>query len=181
MQNNHGFTLLELIIAITLLSVIYAIGANYINIQANTDRSQGNCLRANLQNIETVILNYQQSKGDWPDADNSTCSTYPVDFKKNCMPDIIPSYMVASPVTSSCCSWPYSYYLYTKDSSGKVYLCVKAENLNKNQWNALKYILTRLDEDKAYINTACGASSSITPLPDNAPAGTVYLTWWISK
>ncbi len=178
-NNQYGFTLLELIVVITLLGIAFTIGASYINIQANANRSQANCLKTSLQNIETVLLNYLQSKGNWPDADNSTCSTYPVDFKEICMPDVIPSYIVASPVTLSCCNWPYLYYLYTKDS-GKIYLCIKTEDLNKDQWESLKYILTKVDEGKAYINTSCGADDNMT-LTDAPPSGTVYLTWWVSK
>jgi len=184
-NQGKGFTLVELLIAITILAVILSISMSYNSQEGQREILFSNKIESQLSSLESALETYNEARDEYPSKDDTNCSNeYPVNYSESCLPDLIPSFLVAVPKPQPTLNFiNEEYYQYYKDDD-IVYLCFSVkDNLSKTEWNALKRFKEKQDEGKVYFSdTECGAIADyVTPLPDNPPGMTIYITYWIRR
>ena len=176
MKGRKGFTLLELLIAITLLAVIIAIGMNLINVGTTDAVSTADKVISDFNNVETAINYYKNARGNYP---TYTCSqTPPVPVGSTCLSELVPYFLVAVPNVTGTIGWAKTNILYYNDNTtGNVYLCIVSQaNLDRYQKESVSLVKSKTPLGKVYISTKCGAKSD-----NNYGNGSADITWWISK
>ena len=177
-NSKKGFTLVELLISVTILAIIISMSLSIINYAEQRNMALANNTHTAFISIETALNTYKEARGSYPDKDTS-CTTYPVDVKESCLPNFIPSFLLAPPKVSVMGDWLTSdYYQYDYDNStGNTYLFIKSKDpLKPEQLEIFQRIQSQEGEGKVIISPDCG---EVTDNIDNSSA--LCLTWWIQR
>lgn len=171
-RKNNGFTLIEILISITLLTVLILISASYMNYNPMLISSEANQLMSGYADIEGAFNRYVSEKNANPTG--LTDATF------------VPIYLfVPMPPGAFDTTYGTSGYTLTQvtgqtsPNNGWV-ICNKigvsgATDLN---YLAVKKAASSLSAQKYFYNTSCGATSNMA---DPGAAATVYTNYWISR
>jgi len=172
MRKTKGFTLLEILIALTIMILLVAAGMEYISLQSSQIENKAEQLKGDLELIEESIRLYKSIKGTLP---SSTCS--PVYVNRVCLPDLIPDFLKYEPEVSRIFPEADSdYYIFSSSS----YIGFKLNNPGEISWKVIKKVNDYYSSGRFVVSdSGYGRTSDYTnPLPDTPPS-TVYITFWL--
>lgn len=172
MRNNKGFTLVELMVVITLIAFVVAISVNYTNYDDRAARNNASKLIADFTTVEGNVGVYQAEKGIYPTGLTDA--------------SFVPSYLfVPIPPTSWDVSYGTSGYFLAQRTgqaapNNGYYVCAKTTitGATDTNWLAMGYVAEKLSSNKFFYNTSCPATVNM-----GAPGGavTLYATYWITR
>jgi len=172
LHNSKGFTLLEVLAALTVLSLLYAVTATNVNPSKYAADTISGELMVSFADIGQSLQNYQNEKSVFPTGLNDVTFV---------------SYYIYPPVAPNGFDRSYGVSGYNLAlQTGQVspnngwYVCVKTtvSNANDVKFLALKKTAANLSASRFFYNTSCPAYSNMS---DPAASATVYATNWISN
>lgn len=172
LSNSYGFSLLELVLTITLMSLAIAITASIVNFNSTTVTTTCDDLMNSLTSIESAALNYSSDKSIMPSSLTDTA--------------FVPTYLFPpkAPKTFDASYGTSGYYLaqqtgQTSPNNG-YYVCARA-TVTSSTDTAFAGILAaseKMSAAKFFYNTTCPATSNMaTP----SSSTTVYTTYWFTR
>lgn len=172
MKNDKGFTLIEILIAVTLLSVATALLLGTVNYQDRAARNTADKITTDFGAIEAAFNNFYADKSGYPTGLGDVT--------------FVPLYLFVPKAPSTYDGTygtnGYNLGLRTGQASPNngYYLCAKASvtGAADTNWLATTYIGQRLSPNKYFVNTSCPATTNMA-----APGGaaTIYLTIWLTR
>lgn len=169
---NKGFTLIEVLVAVTLMSTLVIISASYLNFTTAIVASQSTRLLAAFTEIETDFNRYFSEKNATPTG--LTDSTFvPVYLFVPVAPD---GFDITYGVTGFTLTQITGQ---TSPNNGWV-ICSKiaVTGSTDTNYSAVKKVATQVSAQKYFYNTSCGATSNMA---DPSGAATVYPNYWILR
>jgi type II secretory pathway pseudopilin PulG len=162
-----GFALLELLIAITLLTTAIAISVSYVNVSGIIEKKTALKLDADFKAIERAIENYKDATGNYTAGEGELND---INF-----PELIPSFLFPPRACKN-----FTNYSYKNDNNTKVYIytSTNVESKNTASYKAMRDFKNKSPMYKVYINTFAGAISSINESSLSFPA-VLYVTYWV--
>lgn len=169
-KNSSGFTVLELIIVITLLAFVLGItltGINYGYFSAQK-KQVANKIMSDLSVMESGFTSYAVDRNAYP----SHSSNLLLDS------NFVPRYL--NPPTADenfDTTYGLNGYLMFNNDHG-YYICAKAPVKGSSDlvYQAIKIVAGKLPATKFYYNTECAAQENMSD-PDSST--TVYITYWL--
>ncbi len=177
--NSNGFTLIELIIVITILAFVISLlipvfNINMSNIQKKQIHSK---LLGNFMSIESAFNNYMVDKNAYPVASGTPANM----LNDN---SFVPSYlMIPSPPDGFDTTYGLNGFLVNAktDANPKgYYICAKVDVTGSSdlKYIAIKEISQKVSQGKYYYNTTCPAGANMA---DPTGAVSIYPTYWILR
>lgn len=176
-KSNKGFTLLELIIVIGILSFVIAVIVPMINTNlSNTKIKQITTkLAKDFADMESGFNNYVMDKNTYPShASNLLQDT-----------NFVPFYLMPPPAPEGFDTTygTNGYLMFSKtDVAPKgYYICAKVDVANGSdiKYIALKNLLTQVSPQKFFYNTSCPSASNLSTDPTTNT--TLYVTYWMMR
>lgn len=160
---EKGFTLVEMLVALTLLAGVIAILVSSLNLKNSSANNIASKVMSDMNAIEIGFTNYAQDKNTYPSG--LTDATF------------VPSYLFPP-------SPPENFGAYSLASSGSsYYICgsVSVAGANDNSYLALKnYVNVKAPQSKFYYNTtACPQTASMASDPSGA--ATINFTYYLTR
>ena len=174
-MKKKGFTILEILIALTLIAILIAVEMEYTSLVASKAEEKANRLKGDLELIEASIKLYESSTGN-----TLTSSCSPIYINRTCLPDLIPDYLKYEPEVSVIFPEADSdYYIYGSDNSTS-YIGFKLVNPDDISWKAIKKVNDYYPSGRFVVSdSGYGETTDYSdPLPDTPPAY-VYVTFWL--
>lgn len=155
---RSGFTVIELLVALSVLIFIIAISVSAFNFGDRATKNTATDLLNSFTAIETAVNNYQLDKGAYPSgmSDSTFVPTYLFTPRP---PDSFNAYALAN-------------------TSGSYYICATtsaAVGALDTGYKALDTVASKLSTDKFFVNNVCGATTSLAPTGSTAMSGTYWL------
>jgi|GEM_PF-6809083 len=168
MLNKKGFSLIELLAAVSVFGLCIAILVSYVSVELVAEREKAGCLSASFLKIQSALKAYSSAKGAFPDPSCSTVS-------ETCLPQLVPHWLPSVPSAQSCLESLRNSFYYSNTNG--VYLCVKTQAAaDKTAVRVFSLVKQRQPDGKVYLNTHCGATSD-----DSIEGKEAALTWWVIK
>ena len=169
---KNGFTLVELLVSLTVIAIMIALSVNVINYSTSQTNNISNELLAKYGEIESAFNTYMTEKGTTPTglADSTFVPTYlftPISIKG---------------FDSSYGTTGFS----LGQSTGKTspnngwYVCTKVvvEDSSDVKYSAVVKAASQLSAQKFFYNTSC---PSLSNMAEPSGSATVYPTYWIMR
>ncbi len=172
---NNGFSILEVIIVLSLLLLTTSLTISYLDITRPTQAKYESMLATHFSSLEAAIKNYADSKGTYPD-DNTTNGLI---VNSTNFPDLVPGFIMPAAPPEGVTG-----YYYNRENTGSgslrdMYLYVFANtDASTAYYKAFKSLAAQYPE-KVFCNTSHGVQSNMSSDPSSTT--TVYLTWWIKR
>ncbi|MCL5237741.1 MAG: prepilin-type N-terminal cleavage/methylation domain-containing protein [Nitrospirae bacterium] len=172
MQRQKGFSLVELIIALALLSTIAAIVYNVVNPNLWQVTGLSARIRSDFMQMEMGVTNYYSAAG-----------SYPASLSDN---TFVPQYLTPPSVASTFdATYGTGGYLLAQQTgqaspnNGYYLACrVTVTGTQDPNYKAIKQVAANLSVQKFFYNTSVPAVSN---MGDPAGNATVYLTYWLTR
>jgi prepilin-type N-terminal cleavage/methylation domain-containing protein len=171
-NSKKGFTLIEILIAMTLLSLLVAVSISALNYNNNVVAGIANDLMSKLSDIESGFNMYVNEKNIPPTGLSDTT--------------FAPTYIFA-PVAPQGFDATYGTNGFnlaqrtgqTSPNNGW-YVCAKVavSDATDLKYLAIKQVASKVSPQKYFYNTSCPATTNMT---DPVAAATVYSSYWISR
>ncbi len=171
LMSNTGFTMIELVVVVTLLALIIAIVVPLVNVNMaeNKKKTLQSRLISDFTAMESALGFFVTTKNDYPThASNLLSDT-----------NFVPSFLMPPKVSSELdTSYGVNGYLMFKNDSG-YYVCVKTPAVTSSSevFKTIKDLALNYP-NKIYYNTTCPSSSNMTD-PDTATQ--VIVTYWMVR
>jgi len=171
-HNSKGFTITEVLVAMTVLSALVALSTTNINSSKYAVETISGGLMAAFSDISLSMTNYQNEKNSMPNGLSD--STFV-------------SYYIFPPTAPDGFDKTYGVYGYNLAlQTGQVspnngwYVCAKTtvSGANDVKWLAIKQTATNLSPQRFFYNTSCPTR---TNMANPASSTTVYVTNWITS
>ena len=172
MKNKNGFTLIEILIAMTIMTVLISLSVAAINYNSNIVNNTANELLSKVSDIEAAFNQYVADKNNPPTGLTDATFT--------------PTYLF-TPLAPTGYDQTYGTSGFTlAQRTGQAspdngwYVCAKVTvpNSGDPKFQALKKIATMVSPQKFFYNTSCPAT---TTMADPAAAATIYPVYWIMR
>lgn len=159
-HKQDGFTVVELLIAITILSFLIATAVSVVNYKKDAVTQTASKILSDLEAIEMAFTNYNTDKNAYP------ASLVDATF--------VGGKYLFVPVPPD----GFAAYTMSSDATG-YYVCTNASvtGTTDYKYEAFTKILTKAPADKAFKNTVCPATANADP----AYPAALYLTYWIFR
>lgn len=172
MRNHRGFTLIEMLLVITLIGGVLAILSTGLRWGERHAEQVASQLMSDFAAIESAVLSYEEDKNSYPAGlgDATFAPAY-------IFPPVVPTGFYTA----------YGVSGYNLDlRSGQpapdngYYICAKVSvpKATDAKYRAIKLVAGKIATSKFFYNTACPADSDMA---DPAGAATVYATYWITR
>lgn len=172
MKQQSGFTLIEVIVVITLLGLAIAMTSQVLNYGDVAARNNANKMIADLADIEVSFGNYYADKNAYPTglADATFVPTYL----------FVPQVPTRWDNTYGVSGYKLAQQSAQPSPNNGYYVCAKTTVTGSSDmnWAVIGHIAERLSSNNFFYNTACPATSNM-----GAPGGaaTVFLTYWLTR
>lgn len=172
MRNSNGFTLVEILVSLSLMAFAISLTVNAMNFSSRAADNIESELISSFSSIEASTQNYFNDK-----------SAYPTGLADA---TFVPVYLFV-PMAPSSYDRAYGvsgFYMAKRTGQSSpnngYYICTKVtvDNASDYRFIAMKQVSSRLSASKYFYNSTCPA---ITNAADPTIATTLYPTYWITR
>lgn len=170
--SKNGFTLIEILIAMTIMTILISLSVASINYNSNVINNTSNELLSKMGDIEAAYNQYMADKNSPPSGLSDSSFT--------------PAYLF-TPVAPTGYDTSYGTNGFTlAQRTGQAspnngwYVCAKTtvSGIEDPKYQAMKKIAALVSPQKYFYNTSCPATSNMA---DPSAAATVYSNYWIMR
>ena len=178
-RSTAGFTMIELIVALTLLAFITTLTMNYVNFSSRAVENLSVRLLSDFTNLEAGFSSYSYDKGT--DVVDSNANGEYLDEAT-----LVPVYAFVPKISTGFdAGYGVSGFSLRKRTgqaapNNGFFICARASvsGADATEFLAIKDIASKTAATKFYYNTACPETANMA---DPAGAATVYTTYWLSR